>query len=279
MRKPVPVSSPIAVALPSYGIWFAESIHDPAFEMAWRRDHFHKLIYVLQGSAVREQGDRAGSATLSPGSLTLIPANVEHRLRDERPSILLLLCVAPLFVSSRAEMSDVWARLMQRRNPVFRLGDWWRHRLENIWRPALLEQIEQRPGRAALLQSMATQLLVQLARLPASADDGSVEKRLEAVIREMENTFFDEWTLDRAAAGANMSRRSFSSYFHRVTGRTFLEFLTELRLKHAAQLLSQGHHSIVGAAMAAGYQDTSHFYRLFRKRYGTTPLAWAQAAR
>lgn len=103
----------------------------------------------------------------------------------------------------------------------------------------------------ALLRTVALQVLVQLARLPAGGGGG-------------------------AAAAAHMSRRSFSAHFHRRTGRTFLAHLTALRLEHAARLLAQGNHSIVGAALAAGYRDVSPFHRLWRRHYGTTPKAWAR---
>ena len=60
------------------------------------------------------------------------------------------------------------------------------------------------------------------------------------------------------------------------TGRTFLEQLTELRLTHAARLLEENRHSIIGAAFSSGYGDLSHFYRLFRHRFGQPPRTWLE---
>ena len=64
-----------------------------------------------------------------------------------------------------------------------------------------------------------------------------------------------------------------------LTGRTFLEQLTELRLTHAATLLRDNRHSIIGAAFSSGYGDLSHFYRLFRARFGQPPRAWLEKRR
>lgn len=272
----VPVSRPIAVTLPAHGVFFAESVHGATFAMPWRRDPFHKLVYVMQGAAVRELAEPRRATPLPPGALAVIPAGVEHRLTDERPSILLLLCLSPAFVAAEADVALIWEKLTRPRAPVLRLGTWWHLRLERLWHRALHEQVSRSLGHAAMIRLAATEVLVQLGRLPVGAGGGGSAERVEFVVHELEGAFFEEWTLDRAAAEARMSRRSFSTYFHRQTGRTFLDFLTELRLGHAAKLLAQGNHSIVGAALAAGCRDLSHFHRLFRRRYGMTPKAWAE---
>jgi len=130
-------------------------------------------------------------------------------------------------------------------------------------------------GHAAMVRSHASQWLVHLARLPAG-QGADAAGRVDGVVAELAASFFEDWTLDRAAATAGMSRRSFSAHFHRRTGRTFVAHLTELRLAHAARLLAHGRHSILGAALASGYRDASHFHRLWRRHYGTTPKAWAR---
>lgn len=181
----------------------------------------------------------------------MIPAGVEHRLRDLEPSVLRILCLAPAFVAGEPGVLDIWTRLARTSSPLLQVGSGWQLRLESHWHRALVEQVNKAVGYAALLRTVALQVLVQLARLPAGGGGG-------------------------AAAAAHMSRRSFSAHFHRRTGRTFLAHLTALRLEHAARLLAQGNHSIVGAALAAGYRDVSHFHRLWRRHYGTTPKAWAR---
>jgi len=277
MRHSRPVTRPIVVELPVHGVFFAESVHDVAFEMPWRRDPFHKLVHVIQGMAVREEREPGRATRLAPGALTVLPAGTEHRLRDVQPSVLRILCLAPAFIAGEPGVPDLWTRLAQTSPPLLQLGPGWQLRLEGLWHRALLEQVNRAVGHAAMLRTAALQVLVQLARLPAGAGGGDAAERVEFVGRELEASFFEDWTLDRAAAAANMSRRSFSAHFHRRTGRTFLAHLTALRLEHAAKLLAQGNHSIVGAALAAGYRDVSHFHRLWRRHYGTTPKAWARA--
>ena len=54
-------------------------------------------------------------------------------------------------------------------------------------------------------------------------------------------------------------------------GKTFRELLAEERLENAARLLKETKLSAAEIAEAVGYENCSHFYRLFRRRYGMTP--------
>lgn len=276
MPSPRPVTHPIVVELPAHGVCFAESVHDVAFQMPWRRDPFHKLIHVVRGRSVCQDRSVARETTLTTGELTVVPAGVEHRLRDIEPSVLRLLCIAPAVIAAEPGLTETWSRLVRLRPCRLQPAGGAPLRLEALWHRALLEQVSRALGHATLIRAAACQLLVQLARLPATAGTGDVAGRVDLVVRELAVSFFEEWTLDRAAAAAGMSRRSFSAHFHRRTQRTFVAHLTELRLAHAARLLAQGNHSIVGAALASGYRDVSHFHRLWRRRHGTTPKAWAR---
>ena len=76
------------------------------------------------------------------------------------------------------------------------------------------------------------------------------------------------------AARAGLSRRRFSDLFRAGKGCTFWEFLNEHRLEHAAKLLRTGNHSVTGVAFSCGFNDLSHFYRLFRGRFKQPPRAW-----
>jgi len=126
---------------------------------------------------------------------------------------------------------------------------------------------------------LVRRLLVTLARLPAEMPADLATRRVANVVRELAETFYEPWSLDRACARAGMSRRHFSKLFRVQAGRTFLEHLTELRLVHAAKLLEESRHSIIGAAFSSGYSDLSHFYRLFRARFGHPPRTWLEKRR
>ncbi len=268
---------PLSITLPASGVLFAESVHTGDFQMPPRTDPFHKLLYVLRGRiACHETGRPVES--ISTGMILVMSAGTRHRLEDEQPSTLLLLCVSPTFLRTDPELPKLWRELAGRRERRLALSRPSQLQVESTWRRALLERVHPRLGSVTLGRALAARLLVTLARLPVLQPVSAPLTRVAAVARELEATFYDDWNLDRAATRAGVSRRHFSMLFRRVTGRTFWEHLTDLRLTHAAALLRQGEHSVTGVVFSCGFGDLSQFYRLFRQRYQLPPKQWAERA-
>jgi AraC-like DNA-binding protein/quercetin dioxygenase-like cupin family protein len=256
-----PVSRPIAVTLPTYGLAFAESVHSPGFRMAERADPFHKVIYVLQGHITFTESGKDIPLQAASGTALCVNAKVRHKLSDTEPSTLLLLCFTREFMT---------------RDPGLEQLCTWGTRFEALWRTGVVEQTGNQPGREIAVRAAAENILVALSRLPVDAPEDPALQRVTNVTQELTETFFEPWSLERACARAGMSRRHFSKLFRIITGHTFLEHLTELRLTHASRLLDENRHSIIGAAFSSGYGDLSHFYRLFRARFGQPPRAWLE---
>lgn len=61
--------------------------------------------------------------------------------------------------------------------------------------------------------------------------------------------------------------RSFKKYFNESP----TEYITNLRLNYAANLLSNSDEDITNIAMDCGFENLSHFYHLFRKKFNTSP--------
>lgn len=61
--------------------------------------------------------------------------------------------------------------------------------------------------------------------------------------------------------------RSFKRYFNESP----TEYLTNLRLNYAANLLSNSDEEITTIAMDCGFENLSHFYHVFRKKFNTSP--------
>ena len=273
------VFRPIPVTLPTHGVVFAESVHAPGFQMPERIDAFHKVIYVLQGRVDFSEPSAGRPVTALAGTVLCVRNGTRHRITDVEPPTLLLLCFSPQFLARDAALETLWRGLTGKRTACLRPDRPWGQRFESHWRAAIVEQSASLPGRETAIRTVADNILVSLARLPAAPATDQARRRVEAVTRQMAETFYEPWSLADACARAGMSRRHFSNLFRELTGRSFLEELTELRLSHAANLLADGRHSVVGAAFSSGYGDLSHFYRLFRQRHGQPPKAWAERAR
>ncbi|WP_373496000.1 helix-turn-helix domain-containing protein [Aquiflexum sp.] len=77
--------------------------------------------------------------------------------------------------------------------------------------------------------------------------------------------------LQEVADLANMSKEAFCRFFKERTGKTLTEFLGQVRIHHACQLLQETDLSISQVAYQSGFQNLSYFNRAFKKYRGETP--------
>jgi two-component system, response regulator YesN len=87
----------------------------------------------------------------------------------------------------------------------------------------------------------------------------------------MQENYHKPLTLEDVAGVAGFNSTYFSTVFKKVTGENFLEYLSELRMKEARELLCDGHLRVEDIAEKVGYSDTKYFVKLFKKSTGLTP--------
>lgn len=78
-------------------------------------------------------------------------------------------------------------------------------------------------------------------------------------------------TLKELAEQFHYNYSYLSSLFAQVVHMNFTEYLTELRIKRAKDLLDQASLTISEVAEAVGFSDISYFSKVFKKRTGQTP--------
>ena len=81
-------------------------------------------------------------------------------------------------------------------------------------------------------------------------------------------------TLTDAARALNYNEKYISRLMKQELGVSFMQFVQQLRLQNATQLLTKTNLSIEEIVRRVGYTNQSHFYSLFQKRYGMTPAAY-----
>ena len=100
-------------------------------------------------------------------------------------------------------------------------------------------------------------------------------KRMSAVYEFTINNFRQEISLATIAREAAMTKNAFCKYFKKRTNKTYVSFLTELRVEEACKLLSTDpEQSIAQIAEASGFQNMSYFNRKFRQLKQQTPRAY-----
>ena len=84
-------------------------------------------------------------------------------------------------------------------------------------------------------------------------------------------------SLDSVSAILNLNASYFSSQFKRSFGVNFVDYLTDLRIQAAKQLLEDPLHSAAEIARMVGYESANYFARAFKKKTGMTPTEYRRS--
>ena len=107
--------------------------------------------------------------------------------------------------------------------------------------------------------------------------DVSSESRRVLKVKDYINTHInDELRLEQLANLVSMTPTAFSRFFKLRTGKTFSEYIIDIRLGHAARLLLDTTDSVSEICWDCGFNTLSNFNRLFRKRKGCSPTEFRE---
>lgn len=104
------------------------------------------------------------------------------------------------------------------------------------------------------------------------------KRRVSTPIREVKkyinDRFFMNVTLTEVSEFVGMNPSYFSTLFKKETGMGFLEYLTNVRIEEAKELLGDPNRPICDTASEVGYKDIKHFAKQFKKRVGLSPIEY-----
>ena len=99
-------------------------------------------------------------------------------------------------------------------------------------------------------------------------------ERMKRVLEYVLKQFRSEIRIEQIASVAGMAPAAFCRYFRKRTGKSFVEYLNELRISHARKLLTEADLSVSQVGFACGFNNISHFHRQFKQQIGTTPMRY-----
>jgi len=91
--------------------------------------------------------------------------------------------------------------------------------------------------------------------------------------------YADHMKLGELAHRAAMSPSYFSYMFKVLMGQPYTQYLNEIRIRKALDLLRLSGLSVMEIAYETGFNNVSHFNRMFRKATGISPLAYRRQSR
>lgn len=263
------------------------TIHQKITGNFYNQWHFHpeiELIYIHQGRGTRFIGNDVHR--FEPDELCLFGSNLAHMWR----------CDPEYFVEGsklKAEVTVIYFHHDFLGDKFFNTPE-----LKSIG--ALLEKAKQgikitgntklqvkeligKLSEAKGLEGIIT-LLSILEKIAASKDreyintiyhpgiEKSEADRLNSVFQYISDNFQRRITLAEVASVASLSEKGFCRYFKSKTRKTFYDFLLEVKVAHACNLILEKDMTIYEVCYDSGFNNLSNFNRYFKKLTGKTPL-------
>ncbi|PZD94446.1 AraC family transcriptional regulator [Paenibacillus sambharensis] len=104
-----------------------------------------------------------------------------------------------------------------------------------------------------------------------------LRRLVEQTIEYIQSHFAEDISLESCADLAGTSSYTLSRLFKQVTGVNFIDYVTELRINRAKELLRCTDMKVTEVAEAVGYQQR-YFNRIFKKQSGVTPTQYREMA-
>ncbi len=145
--------------------------------------------------------------------------------------------------------------------------------LQNVFDCPLRGQL----GEMMIETSITQIMLIQLHSVYQSEDvfTAAVAKRdidvIQSVKEHLSKNFLDDHSLENLAKHFGVNTNKLMTLFRKVFNKSIFEYLSELRMDHARELLIDQNFLVTEVSRTLGYKNPNHFSAAFKKRFGFPP--------
>ncbi len=216
--------------------------------------HMESLIYVLRGKIRLSENDGKYDYTAEEGDLLYIPngeKNTTYYL-DEDNKLMVIKFISP----TNRMLGD--AKIIKKGSNGEAL----------LTAMHIAQQLEEHRDKDHSFFYMLTYKLIYEINQHCKKQVQHKFHKLFPVIAELRAHPEADHKICDYADMCSMSEVGFRKLFIEYTGKTPVEYRTQLRLKMAADMLLDGEYSVTEAAARSGFNSISFFCREFKKFYG-----------
>jgi AraC family transcriptional regulator len=241
-----------------------------------RHEHLDNFIHVVVRGSVKYEVLTRGRVLdfhAGPGTTFILPQGTIDELRWKGPTHRIAVAIHPsLLVNALDETAD---------ERKIELTEHWNLTDQNIMAVLRAMTTDLNVGSPAgrlygecLANALAVYLLNRYTvrpYTPIAYKGGLPGYRLRRVLDYIGDNLAEELSLAQLAAVAGMSQHYFAELFKRSTGHPPHRYVLLERIDRAKQGLRDAGRSIIEVGLGVGFQNPSHFARMFRKFVGTSP--------
>ncbi len=277
-------ADPKLSSVPAHWSGIAFEDHSGPAGVIPRHEHVENFLHVVLEGSVRYEVLTRGKTfkfSASPGTTFILPRGTVDELRWSGPTHRIAVAIHPsLLVNAldeTAHESDI------------ELIEHWNLTDRNIMSVLLAMRTDLDAGSPAgrlYGESLANALAVYLLKryavrqcAPSVYRGGLPSYRLKRVLDYIGDNLCGDLSLPQLAAIAGMSPHYFAELFRQSTGSAPHQYVLLQRIERAKERLSDPNRSIIEVALDAGFQNPSHFARMFRKFVGISPSGFQSVVR
>jgi AraC-like DNA-binding protein len=279
---------PLLQRLPlSKGISFIfERYESPFFETPW---HYHEELEIVLcdgGFGKKVVGNH--TSEYYENDLMLIGSNLPHWFRADdsfynseenlKPASIVIQFRIDSFGESFFQMSEMKQifQLFEKAKYGLAFSGKTKETINEILRKNIKKSgIEKLLSLFEILKLMAfseeSKTLSAIGMAGVSLKDS---ERMNVIFDQVLKHFKEEISIEKLAQMTNFSKAAFCRYFKARTQKTFIEYLSEVRINHACKLLRESEMSILEICYESGFNNLSNFNRQFRKVIKTNPVGF-----
>lgn len=241
-----------------------------------RHEHVENFLHVVLSGSVRYEVLTRGKTlefAATSGTIFVLPRGTIDEIRWSGPTHRIAAALHPRLLTNAL---DETAHKRQ-----IELTEHWNVTDPNIMAVLLAMRSDLEAGSPAgrmygetLANALAIYLLKRYAvnpHVPAVYGGGLPRYRLHRVIDYIHENLSGDLTLAQLAAIAGMSPHYFAELFRQSTGHAPHQYVLLQRINLAKEHLRDPQRSVTDAGLDAGFQNPSHFARMFRKCVGISP--------
>ncbi|OAB38548.1 hypothetical protein PMSM_01745 [Paenibacillus macquariensis subsp. macquariensis] len=241
-------------------------------------DHWHdsiELLFVLKGKVdVYIEKKRF---TLQEEDVLIINSNEIHRIQSDENNLLLALQIPISFI--KTQFADIDEVKFLCKSFLYKPEE---QEKFNEVRSLLAEMMwvynKENFSYELKIKSLLFQLIYVLlwkfreSRTENSSRIGSKYKdRMLSIVNYIQGNYMKSLSLHEIAEQEHLSLPYLSSFFQKSMGKSFSEYVNQLRLKHALRDITYTDHSITQIAMDHGFSSPKSFHKVFKDVYKVTP--------
>lgn len=153
--------------------------------------------------------------------------------------------------------------------------------VQEAWRSCVAEE----PGFEFEMRERLSRLVFLLFQHCPASEKRPSEKalrdgqRIKAMLQYIQEHYGEELTLGKIARSAAVSENECLRCFRNMIGATPIQYVKQVRVQKAAELLLSTDRKIFEIGMECGFQEMSYFARVFREYKGGTPKEYRLRAR